>query len=123
MDVAEPEIRRPPTRPGADEVLQTLTWRIVEACDPERVILFGSRAWGSPRRDSDYDVFVIAASDEPILTRTARLRAAVHPRVASLDLLVRTPQEVAQRLAMGDFFVRQIIEKGRVLYDRQSSGR
>lgn len=118
MAVNEPEVRRP----DPDEVLQTLTRRIVETCHPERVILFGSRAWGSPHPESDYDVFVIAASDEPVMTRTARLRAAVHPRVVSLDLLVQTPQEVTQRLAIGDFFVRQIIEKGKVLYDRQSSG-
>jgi hypothetical protein len=97
-----------------DEIVQ----RIVERFQPQKIILFGSYAYGQPHQDSDIDLFVIMDSDLRPALRCAAVSSACHPGVAPMDIIVRTPAEVEQRLAMGDFFVAEILEKGRVLYER-----
>jgi predicted nucleotidyltransferase len=107
-------------QPITDELLQEITRKIVAAFDPEKVILFGSHAYGSPAPDSDLDLLVVMESDERPAARSARVSAACRPRFVAMDILVRTPQELEQRLQMGDFFLQEIVEKGRVLYERRS---
>jgi predicted nucleotidyltransferase len=84
---------------------------------PEKIILFGSHAHGKPSNDSDVDLLVILPhARERGQRMSARIRQAV-PRDFPLDLLVRTPAEVSKRLRGGDFFLREIMEKGEVLYE------
>jgi len=83
---------------------------------PEKLILFGSYAYGTPTEDSDVDLLVIMPRTRERGERMSlRIRHAV-PRTFPLDLLVRTPAEVAKRLRWGDGFVREVVEKGKVLY-------
>jgi predicted nucleotidyltransferase len=99
-----------------DETLASLTQRIVDAVYPYRVILFGSRAWGTARPDSDIDVLVIVDEcEDPRERRYSVYDAAKIPWIP-MDILVRTPADIETRLAMGDFFIKDIIENGRVLY-------
>src|SRR5437588_3162614 len=59
--------------PISEEVLPEIVRRLVDEFDPEEIILFGSRAWGQPRPDSDYDLFVIVSeSEEHPLERAVR---------------------------------------------------
>ena len=84
---------------------------------PQRIVLFGSYASGHPREDSDVDLLVIMARTRDRGERmSVRIRQAI-PRDFPLDLLVRTPSEVAKRLRWGDPFIRELLEKGSVMYE------
>ena len=95
--------------------------RIVNAFNPKKVILFGSYAYGKPNIDSDVDMLVVMESDERPAVRTTRVIKAVHGKTFPMDLLVRTPAEIEHRLAIGDFFVEEIVGMGKVLYERRTS--
>ncbi|MBI4664426.1 MAG: nucleotidyltransferase domain-containing protein [Verrucomicrobia bacterium] len=84
---------------------------------PMKIILFGSYAEGTATEDSDVDLLVIMPRTRERGERISlRIRHAV-PRGFPLDLLVRTPAEVTRRLRWGDFFLREIMDKGEVLYE------
>jgi predicted nucleotidyltransferase len=83
---------------------------------PEKIVLFGSYAYGSPTEDSDVDPLVIMPFDR----RKGRKSLEIRERIGAdfpLDLIVRTPQFIAQRMKWGDCFTREILTKGRVLYE------
>lgn len=102
--------------PVTDALLADITWRIVEKFQPHKVVLFGSYAYGTPDLDSDVDLLVVLDSDEPMAQRIRRVTEVAKVRFLPMDVLVRTPAEIAERLAMGDFFMAEILEKGKVLY-------
>lgn len=90
---------------------------VAEKFRPERIVLFGSYAYGKPTADSDVDLLVIMPRTRDRGGRmSVRIRHAV-PRAFPLDLLVRTPADVAKRLRWGDCFLREVMEKGEVLYE------
>jgi predicted nucleotidyltransferase len=101
-----------------EELLRQITQRIVEEFTPEKVILFGSHAWGKPHRDSDVDLLVMMETGQPTIQVAAAIARAARPRFLALDVLVKTPQEVAERARAKDFFIRKILREGRVLYER-----
>lgn len=85
---------------------------------PEKVILFGSWAYGKPNHDSDVDLCVIKSTlDTRSLAR--EIDSSLFPRPFPIDLLVMTPEQVNNRLAINDFFVAEIIRKGKLLYAKQ----
>jgi predicted nucleotidyltransferase len=104
-----------------DALIADITKRIVDACDPEKVILFGSYAYGTPHDGSDVDLFVVMKpkdEDETNHRRAMHVREAANVPLLSIDVIVRTPQEVETRLKMGDFFIQEIVDRGKVLYWR-----
>ena len=101
-----------------ERTLGELIQRFSEMPEVEQVILFGSYAAG--RRDlyTDLDLVVVMNSEQDFVTRTARLYQQVHSDV-DMDLLVYTPEEFER---MGDTgFIRQVMETGRVIYEKKSS--
>jgi predicted nucleotidyltransferase len=104
-----------------DALLTGITQRIVEKFQPHKVVLFGSYAYGTPGLDSDVDFLVVLDSDEPMAQRIRRVTEVAKVRFMPMDVLVRTPAEIEERLAMGDFFMAEILEKGKVLYCRESA--
>jgi predicted nucleotidyltransferase len=96
--------------------IRQLCTRIAREFKPEKIILFGSHAYGQPTPESDLDVLVVmqVAGDplEQAVTILNRLNLLL-----PIDLLVRAPQQIQQRLEMGDSFMRDIIERGRVMYE------
>ncbi len=98
--------------------LEEVTRRIVEAFNPQRIIVFGSHAYGQPTPDSHVDLLIVMESDERPATRAMRVSKLLRPRPFPMDILVRTPEEIQRRLEMGDYFIREIIERGRILYER-----
>jgi uncharacterized protein len=98
------------------ELLRAITKRIVENIHPEKVILFGSYAHGEPTLDSDIDLFVIMNSDKRPIEESDTISHLFPHRHFGIDILVRTPQMVQERLALGDGFIRQIMQEGKVLY-------
>jgi uncharacterized protein len=99
------------------EKIQEVGERIAREFDPEKVILFGSWAWGDPGPDSDVDFFVI--KDTKNNRQTAReIDGSLFPRPFPLDVVLYTPEQVEKRSKDGDFFVNNIIDKGKLLYER-----
>jgi uncharacterized protein len=98
-----------------------LSQQIAEVFDPERIILFGSYAYGTPTEDSDVDLLVVLPFEGQAFRKAAEILNSVDPKF-SVDLLVRTADEVQQRLELGDFFLREIVEQGKVLYEAAYAG-
>src|SRR4030095_13236840 len=96
--------------------IQNLCDQIVRCFRPERIILFGSYAYGDPSPDSDVDLLVVMQYDGSSREQAARIRSILDTPVA-LDLLVRTPEQISERLAMGDFFLNDITTQGKVIYE------
>jgi len=96
--------------------IEDLREQIVRAVNPQQIILFGSYAYGTPNENSDVDLLVVMPFKGSPLRQAFKLRMQmVVPR--AVDLLVRTPEQLAERLAMGDSFVRELLERGQVLYE------
>lgn len=91
--------------------------RIGRQLRPRKVILFGSYASGRATGESDVDLLVIMPSRQRPAARAAVVSRLLDPRPFAVDILVRTPQEVARRLAMGDNFMEEILQHGKVLYE------
>jgi len=84
---------------------------------PERVVLFGSYARGKATEDSDVDLLVIMEHDKPRNVEQAIAIRLAGDAPFAMDLLVRRPSEVAERLAMNDSFFKGLLEDGQVLYE------
>jgi predicted nucleotidyltransferase len=91
---------------------------IVEKFQPDKIFLFGSYAYGEPNEDSDVDLLVVMPAKNEITQAVRIRRATSHP--FPLDLLVRTPEELAQWLEWGDSFLREVTTKGRLLYEKNN---
>jgi len=104
--------------PKVRAIIQRIVEKIVSDYVPQKVILYGSYAYGTPHRDSDIDLLIIKDTPERFLDRWVtvhRILTGMH-RSLPLESLVLTPQEVEGRLAIGDRFIAEILEKGKVLY-------
>ena len=88
--------------------------------EPERIILFGSYAYGTPHPDSDVDILVVMPARNQH-DQAVKIRRAV-PRAFPMDLIVRTAQNLERRLATGDLFHTEIVAKGKVLYEAGDAG-
>ena len=100
------------------EVIQDILKKLLTDYAPEKVILFGSYAYGTPRHDSDIDLLIIKETPERFIDRWVTVRRILSDpkRTIPMETLVLTPQEVSRRLAIGDQFLAEILEKGEVLY-------
>lgn len=96
--------------------IQDYVGELVRHFHPERVVLFGSHADGTPRRDSDVDLLVVMRHEGAAAEQAARIRRSVRAGFP-LDIIVRSPAAIRKRLAMGDGFIRDILERGRVLHE------
>src|SRR4051794_24737649 len=117
--------RRPPSKPapppchysGADvplRVIRRFAREVAEQFRPEKIILFGSHAYGTPHADSDVDILVVMPCRNQH-DQAARIRRDV-PTPFDIDLIVRTPTDMQQRLADGDLFHTKIVTRGKTLY-------
>jgi predicted nucleotidyltransferase len=101
-----------------EKVLQEIIRRLVSEIDPDRIILFGSRARGDAKPDSDVDLLVIKASDEPPHRRVIRAYRALRGLGVPKDVLWRTPEEVAEWSAVKNYVITEAVREGRVLYEK-----
>src|SRR5881398_3267314 len=103
---------------GADvpmRVIRRFAKEVAERFQPDKIILFGSHAYGTPHADSDVDILVVMPARNE-LGQAMRIRLSVDYQFP-LDLLVRTPRNLAWRLAEGEWFLKEIMAKGKVLYE------
>lgn len=103
------------------EHIQDITMKIINSVHPEKIILFGSYAWGKPTKDSDLDLLIIMRSNERPIKRAASIRKACRDGYVPMDLIVRTPDEIQKRLDIGDPFIKKILSEGKMVYARNST--
>ena len=89
--------------------------RIAERFRPDKIILFGSYAYGTPHNESDVDILVIMPAYN-VVNQSIRIGLAFE-REFSFDLIVRTPRQIERGLKDDDWFLREIVEKGKILYE------
>jgi uncharacterized protein len=98
------------------EIILELISQIGIQFRPKQIILFGSYAYGKPRSESDIDLLVIMDTQLRESEQALRIRQHVRP-MFGVDILVYTPARLEERLKLGDSFLREITEKGIVMYE------
>ena len=106
--------------PGVDDAFNEIVERIVDRYQPEKIILFGSHAYGRPDADSDLDLLIVKQTKEHPIDRRVQVRTILRSIKAGLAIspIVVTRDEIEGRLALGDQFAQEIIDRGLVLYER-----
>jgi len=102
------------------ESIKKITQQVAEKYNPQKIILFGSFAYGKPAKDSDLDLLIVKQVNKKkdLLERAYEVRQILDVHEA-LDILVFTPREIKERLKLNDLFIKDIFEKGKVLYERK----
>ena len=102
----------------ARETIQIILDKLLAHYAPQKVILFGSYAYGDPQPDSDIDLLIIKETPERFIDRWVTVRRILSDpkRTVSLEIIVLTPREIAERLAIGDQFLAEVLKKGEILH-------
>jgi len=102
------------------ELILRIVDRIKRKYEPEKIILYGSYAYGKPTEDSDIDLFIVKETDKRRVDRFVEVSRLIYERGrrVSISPLVYTPKELEERLSLGDDFVEEVLTKGEVLYAR-----
>ena len=99
-----------------EQKIQAIVDKIVKEYQPEKIILFGSWAWGEPHEDSDVDFFIVKESDKDVIERMREVYKIIFGSGIPTDVLVYTPHQTEQRLNLGDPFLKKIFNSGKILY-------
>ena len=102
----------------ADDRLNEIVQHILKVSHPQKIVLFGSRARGEAQPDSDYDILIIEPSNLPRYLRAAAYRRALTGLGRPKDIVVWTPEEVAEWRHVPNAFITTVVEEGIVLYER-----
>ena len=101
------------------EIISQATEKIKKEYRPEKIVLFGSYAYGKPTSDSDLDLFIIKKTNKKRIDRFCEVRKIIRGiKGVSIQPLVFTKKELNDRLKIEDDFIREILEKGKVLYEK-----
>ena len=115
-----PLVRRLPSGRVPRAAIREYVRQVVEKFHPNKVILFGSHAYGKPDADSDVDLLVVMPAKNE-LTMMGRIPQAIWAPFP-MDLIVHTPENLVKRLAWNDWFLKEVVEKGIVVYDADGAG-
>ncbi|HZF40254.1 MAG TPA: nucleotidyltransferase domain-containing protein [Blastocatellia bacterium] len=96
--------------------IRKLCKRIAEAYHPEKIILFGSYAYGKPTPESDVDLLIVMDYEGRPIEQILKIHRELDI-VTPVDLLVRTPEDVKRRVKEGDMFMRLVVERGKIMYE------
>ena len=99
------------------EDIQALADRIAHSFSAEKIILFGSYASGTAHEGSDVDMLVVLPFEGSMLAKSLEILRLTNPRFP-VDLLAKTPQLIRTKMEAGDFFINDIVTKGKTLYER-----
>ena len=108
---------------GADipmRLIRRFARQVAEHFHPDKIILFGSYAYGAPHADSDVDILVIMPARNQI-DQAVKIELVCDPPFP-LDIIVRTPHNMKWQLAERQSFLTEITTKGKVLYEKKHSG-
>ncbi len=101
---------------ASKEQIDGFVRQVAEEFRPQKVLLFGSHARGAQTPDSDVDLLVVMPFEGKPWHRATAIRDRLRPDFP-MDLLIRTPEQIQERLRKGDAFIRQVVEEGKVLYE------
>ncbi|MGA2608555.1 MAG: nucleotidyltransferase domain-containing protein [Terriglobia bacterium] len=104
----------------SDDLVGDIVRRIVETAQPDKIILFGSRARGDARPNSDFDILVIKESSEPRYRRSVPLYVALADVPAEVEVVVYTPEEIDEWRQVSQAFVTTAVREGTTIYERPS---
>ncbi|HXD10764.1 MAG TPA: nucleotidyltransferase domain-containing protein [Anaerolineales bacterium] len=100
-------------------VIRRLVRQIAEQFKPRKIILFGSYARGNPRPESDVDLLVVMDTKLREIEQSLKIHQSLNI-LFGLDLIVYTPKHLKERVKMGDWFLRDVLKEGKVLYESSS---
>jgi len=103
--------------PVTEKLLHEMVRRILAVGSPHKIILFGSRARGNARPDSDIDLLIVEPSDLPRYRRAGRYRRALRGLFPSKDVVVWTPDEIEGWRDVPNAFITTAVAEGKVLYE------
>jgi len=98
-----------------DQKIAEVAEKIAKEYQPEKIILFGSYAWGKPHKDSDVDLFIVKDTDN-VRETSRKIGRSIFPRPFPLDIIVYNPKNVKKRLEQEDPFLTDIFNNGKLLY-------
>lgn len=117
--VAVPSIYERERIPQA--AIDDLARQIAEKFRPQKIILFGSYAYGQPRPESDVDLLVVMETNLKESKQARLIDQNLERDLFGLDIIVRTPENLEKRIAWGDNFLKEIISSGLVLYESSNT--
>jgi len=100
-------------------LLEEVVKRIVDSVHPEKIILFGSYAYGKPHEGSDLDILVVMETALPRYKRSVPIYRALAGLLIPKDVLVYTPEEIEAWSGVPQAFITTVMEKGRVIYEKK----
>lgn len=103
------------------QLIDRLVKKIAAEFDPEKIILFGSYAWGEPRFANDVDLFIIKDTSQQRLERGKAVERIIMGAGIPVDALIYTPNELQKRLMLDDAFIKRVISRGKVMYERKTN--
>jgi predicted nucleotidyltransferase len=103
-------------QPITEELIQQIKSRIVSLVHPEKIILFGSHAYGTPTEDSDLDLLIIMPTHEPMHKRALPIKRILREFKIPKDIIVCTPEEVEKKKDISTSFISFIMKEGKLLY-------
>lgn len=101
------------------ELIEEVVRRIVRSVDPEKIILFGSYAYGEPHEDSDLDILVVKQTNLPRYKRSVPIYRALADLLIPMDILVYTPQEIEAWKDVPQAFITGVLKEGKVIYEKK----
>jgi uncharacterized protein len=102
------------------EKISEVVRKIASGYNPDKIILFGSYAYGNPNEDSDLDIFVIKETDLPRPQRTVQVRKMLFGSLIPIDLIVYTPKEIEESRDNHFGFVYKVLSTGKTIYEREA---
>ncbi|MDP2736837.1 MAG: nucleotidyltransferase domain-containing protein [bacterium] len=104
------------TKSQINQKIKEVADKIAKEHQPEKIILFGSYAWGEPNRDSDVDLLVVKETENTRET-AKEIDGSIFPRPFPIDLIVYTPAKLKRELKLEEPFVSKITKEGKVLFE------
>lgn len=103
------------------KTIKDVTGKLVKLYDPERIILFGSRAGGKTEDGGDVDLLIVKETEKRPINRRLEVEGILSDRLLPLDIVVYTPQEMRFLFSIGSPFIEEVVEKGRIIYVRKAT--
>lgn len=109
-------------KPVSMKTIRRIAQHIAQRFNPEQIILFGSHAYGEPTVDSDVDLLVVMDTPKDEMEAMVEIAKSLPILTFGVDVIVRSRRTLERRKRLGDWFLREVTEKGKVLYERTDQG-
>jgi predicted nucleotidyltransferase len=107
-----------PSKPVSMKTIRSIALHIAQRFNPEQIILFGSHAYGKPSAESDVDLLVIMDTPADEMEAMVEIAKSLPILTFGVDVIVRSRGTLERRKRLGDWFLREVTQKGKILYER-----